>query len=182
MKGSNFIWYLISVFSGFLLAGVVILLTNHNPGESIKIIAAPTPAPIKVFISGNIDKPGVYELTPESRLEDLFLAASVDEQFYYQFNLASKLYDGQHIKILTDDSKVKELIIENSSKININEANIEDLMSLPGIGETRAKEIIMYRESNGYFDRIEDILNVPGIGNSTFNQIKENIETNSIKQ
>ena len=49
-------------------------------------------------------------------------------------------------------------------------------MTLKGIGEAKAKKIIDYRNTNGYFEKIEDILNVSGIGESIFNKIKDNIE------
>jgi len=101
------------------------------------------------------------------------------------YNLASKLYDGQHIHIspiqLVERNNADiPFIASEIEKININEANIEELMRLPGIGETKAKEIIMYRESFGYFVTIDDILNVPGIGEATFNQLQDKIVTNSI--
>lgn len=60
-------------------------------------------------------------------------------------------------------------------KISINTATKEELMTLPGIGENKAKDIINYRESNGPFATIEDITKVSGIGESIFAQIKENI-------
>lgn len=62
-----------------------------------------------------------------------------------------------------------------SSKISINTATKEELMTLPGIGESKAEQIISYREENGPFTSIEDITNVSGIGESIFAQIKENI-------
>ena len=62
-----------------------------------------------------------------------------------------------------------------SGKININTATVEELQTLPGIGETKAKNIIEYRNNNGNFTKPEDILEVPGIGNSIYDQIKENI-------
>ena len=61
-------------------------------------------------------------------------------------------------------------------KISINTASLEELMTLKGIGEAKAKKIIDYRNTNGYFEKIEDILNVSGIGESIFNKIKDNIE------
>ena len=60
-----------------------------------------------------------------------------------------------------------------SGKVNINTADIYTLMSLEGIGETYAKRIIEYRETNGPFENIEDILNVPGIGEKRFETIKD---------
>ncbi len=60
-------------------------------------------------------------------------------------------------------------------KININTATAEELISLSGIGEGRAADIIAYREENGTFGRIEDMMRVPGIGEKTFEEIKERI-------
>ena len=61
-----------------------------------------------------------------------------------------------------------------SNKININTASLEELQTLPGIGEAKAKDIITYRETNK-FNTIEDIKNVSGIGDALFAKIKENI-------
>lgn len=79
----------------------------------------------------------------------------------------------------------KSNIIENSNNnddavsdniiININSATKDELMTLPSIGESKAKNIITYREENGMFSNIEDILNVSGIGDAIFAQIKKNI-------
>ena len=62
-----------------------------------------------------------------------------------------------------------------NSKVSINTASKEELMTLQGIGESKAKDIISYRETNGSFTNIEDIKKVPGIGDVLFAQIKENI-------
>ena len=61
---------------------------------------------------------------------------------------------------------------EQSSKININSANIEELKKLPGVGDSVATAIIEYRNKNGKFKKIEDIKQVSGIGNSKFENIK----------
>ncbi len=60
--------------------------------------------------------------------------------------------------------------------ININKADIKELQELTGIGESTAESIIKYREENGKFNIIEDIMNVPGIGESKFENIKEQIK------
>jgi competence protein ComEA len=60
-----------------------------------------------------------------------------------------------------------------NSKININTASEDELLSLPGVGPSTAAKIISYREQNGEFKKIEDIMNVSGIGDAKFNQMKD---------
>lgn len=64
---------------------------------------------------------------------------------------------------------------ENNEVININTASQTELETLSGIGPSTALKIVQYREANGDFEKIEDLLNIPGIGESKFEQIKENI-------
>ena len=64
-----------------------------------------------------------------------------------------------------------------SGKININIATKEELMTLPGIGESKANDIIKYREANGQFKSIEELTNINGIGENILAKIKENITT-----
>ena len=61
-------------------------------------------------------------------------------------------------------------------KVNINSASKEELMTLTGIGESRAADIIRYRTEQGAFSRIEDIMNVPGIKEASFQKLKDQIE------
>ncbi len=60
-----------------------------------------------------------------------------------------------------------------TTKVSINEATLEEFMSLPGIGESKAQEIIHYREEHGPFENIEEIQEVPGIGEALFAKIKD---------
>lgn len=64
---------------------------------------------------------------------------------------------------------------ENKDNISINIATKEELMMLPGIGESKADAIIDYRTQNGFFEKIEDIMEVSGIGQSIFDKIKDYI-------
>ena len=77
---------------------------------------------------------------------------------------------------LKNDACIKSNIeIKQTGKVSINTATKEELMTLTGIGEAKAKDIISYREKNGPFKTIEDLKNVLGIGDSVFAKIKENI-------
>ena len=74
----------------------------------------------------------------------------------------------------TNDKIDNEDIKDN--KISINTATIDELMTLNGIGESKAKAIIKYREENGPFKKTEDIKNVSGIGDSAYEKIKDYIK------
>ena len=77
---------------------------------------------------------------------------------------------------ITNDACIKdESEIVSDSTISLNTATIEELMTLPGIGEAKAKAIISYREEVGAFQSIEELKEVDGIGDTLFDQIKENI-------
>ena len=88
----------------------------------------------------------------------------------------------QNACIKENDSEIKieekkdEIIDTSNIKININKANITELQQIPGIGESKAKSIIEYREKNGDYKTIEDIKNVTGIGDSLYEKIKEYID------
>lgn len=64
-------------------------------------------------------------------------------------------------------------IIISTGKISINSATLEELMTLPGIGENKALSIIKYRDENKGFLKIDDIMNVKGIGASIYEKIKD---------
>ena len=76
-----------------------------------------------------------------------------------------------NVSIITSNENNKENN-SDSTLININIASITELITLPGIGEAKAKKIITYREENGYFKTIDELKNVSGIGDATFEQLK----------
>ena len=70
---------------------------------------------------------------------------------------------------------LRDSSLTSGGMINLNMASKEELMTLSGIGESRADAILAYRKENGNFQRIEDIMKVPGIKNAAFQKIKDNI-------
>lgn len=145
-------------------------------------------ATILVDIKGAIKKPGVYELSSDSRLNELILLAggfTVDAE-ERQLNLAEKLNDQQMIYVPNKDeiNFSMESIQENEAKqassstdlININTADLTELQQLIGIGPSKAQAIISYREENGPFQAIEGLLEVNGFGEKTFEKLKSMIK------
>ena len=139
---------------------------------------------IYVYICGQIKNAGVYELSSKSRLADLVsLAGGFSENANTTYNnLAMHLEDEQKIYIPSIDEKVASPIEEttvnnvaSSERLNLNKATEQELMKLRGIGESKAKQIIEYRNKNGGFRSIEDIMKIKGIKKSAFNKIKDNI-------
>lgn len=139
----------------------------------------------KVYISGEINNPGVYEIRDEQRLEDLIKEAGglTNEADDRNLNLAQRLDDQMKIYIPNineenllenTDRNQEALLVGNtaSSLVNINTANKDDLMSLPNIGGKRADAIIEYRKTQK-FEKIEDIKNVTGIGEKYYEALKD---------
>lgn len=138
---------------------------------------------LKVHISGEVNQEGVYTFNEGDRLDDLIkIAGGLTSQANTDsLNLAMKLEDQMKIYIPNINEPVDEvfdnqaLISDNSNntnKININEADKDELMTLPNIGEKRAEAIIEYRQTHK-FENIEDIKNVTGIGDKFFDTLKD---------
>ena len=155
-------------------------LSPGNEDENVEINE------MKVYISGEISKEGVYEFEDGDRLDDLIKKAGglTENANAKDLNLAMKLEDEMKIyipsiyEVSSDDTADTIPIITSDSKdsskdkININKASKEELMSLPNIGDKRADSILEYRESNT-FETIEDIKNVNGIGEKFYQSLKD---------
>jgi len=134
---------------------------------------------IKVYITGAVISPGVYELPAGSRIEDVLNAAGggSGEADLEQVNLAKTLRDEDMIKIPRIGEAVDKTEAgvqnDNEALLNINTADIAKLKTLPGIGDVTAGNIISYREENGGFNSIEEIKMVNRIGDKTFEGIKD---------
>ena len=165
-----------------------------NIEESTKDIQEKTAArtgDIYVYVSGAVKKPGVYVVKEGSRVFQVIKLAGgmIKSARKDCLNQAETVIDGQNIKVFTKEqyaeiiqNETKNILIENNKinegKININNADVALLMQLTGIGETKAKAIVSYREEHGNFSKIEEIKNVSGIGDSTFSNIRSNITVN----
>jgi competence protein ComEA len=134
---------------------------------------------IYVQVTGAVNQPGVYQLKNDSRGIDAVNAAKglTAEADGEAVNLATKLKDGQKLNIPT-----KTQTQQNQSggttaggTININTASKEELMTLPGIGEVLAQNIIDYRTKNGAFSDPSEIKNVNRIGDKLYEQLKDRI-------
>lgn len=147
---------------------------------------------IVVEIKGEVKKPDVYILNENAIVKELIEAAGglTENAELSNINRAKKLQNHELIyiankndtnkeinnvssKIMGSDNKIQS---GNGKKVNINTASLEDLKTLNGVGDSKAKSIIEYREQNGGFKSIEDIKNVTGIGEKMFERIKEQIE------
>ncbi len=111
----------------------------------------------EIYVGGAVSSPGFYPLTAGDSIEALIQAAGGTTSSAELNRL--KLYIPQ----------VEE---EQPQKINLNRAEVWLLKALPGIGETRARAIIAYREQYGPFHNINELIKVEGIGVTTYDKIK----------
>ena len=132
---------------------------------------------IYVYVCGHVKHPGVYALGVESRICDaLELAGGVTESGNPQaLEQAQHVKDGQTIYVPGWEEMQSSNEVDDGL-ININKADKELLMTLPGIGETKAELIIQYRLEHGDFESIEDLMNIPGIKEGVYNKIKDSIK------
>ena len=158
-----------------------------------------------VHICGAVSAPGVYELPAGSRIIDAVEAGGgfLPEADEACCNLAEEIVDGCQIYIMTktescaggqtekkagiqtspdSDMQTTDRNVRSNSApalenglVNLNTADVAALMTLPGIGESRAKAIISYREQHGAFAQIEDIMKISGIKQAAFSKIKDKI-------
>lgn len=132
---------------------------------------------IAVHVGGEVNNPGVYYLPKGKRVIDAIKAAGGAKRGANldALNLARKLRDGE--KIILPPKSFPSLSSftdsRNDKLLNLNTATLEELESLPGIGETLAKRIIEYREKNGGFQEVEELRNIEGIGKKKFSKIKD---------
>ena len=137
------------------------------------------------------ERPKVYRRNGDSRIYEAVDAAGgfTENAARECVNLASKVSDGMQITIYNKEEAAslpaggtsagknsgQDQMSGSSSLVNLNTATKEELMTLKGIGESKAEDIIRYREKSGGFKKIEDIMKISGIKEAGFQKIKDSI-------
>ena len=146
---------------------------------------------IVVDIKGAVKAPKEYELKAGSRVRDLIeiaggLTPEADEEKIY---FSKILEDEQCIKIykigeevLDSEIEVEEQqekgtgAVDSKGKININKATVDELMTIPGIGQVKAQSIVDYRNENGKFNSVDELTNITGIGVKTLEKLRDKVD------
>lgn len=137
-------------------------------------------AVICVYVCGEVANPGVYEFPAEARIGEAVEAAGgmTEDAASDWLNLAEHMTDGQKIEVPSKE-RAEELLEESAQEekglINLNTASKEQLMTLRGIGESKAEDIVNYREQQGGFRTLEELMQIPGIKEGVFEKIKDQI-------
>ncbi len=131
-----------------------------------------------VHVCGAVSRPGVVQIPAGSRAQAAVDAAGgfTEEADTAFVNLAARMKDGEQLYIPTKEEAVRlgsDQAAVESGMVNLNTADISLLCTLPGIGESRAGDIIAYRLEHGGFTDTKEIMQVPGIKESTYKKIKE---------
>lgn len=174
------------------------LITETLPiiTETVPLPATETPAPIVVFVSGEVHAPGVYTLPPQSRIVDAIQAAggTTEHAAVDALNQATLLSDGVQIHMPAEgEAPLPQApaaaptpasesaagatgsvpTTSGDSLVRINHADRSSLQILPGIGPALADRIIEHRKTNGPFASLEQLKEVKGIGDKLIEKIKD---------
>jgi competence protein ComEA len=171
---------LLGFIGGAITLTAVFYISLPDKMIPLTILPTSTPAPVVIYVTGAVVKPGVLQISPDSRIQDAILAAggSLESSDLDQINLAAPVVDGQKIFIPIKGEPVASQKSTNSTKvtetlsIHLNTATAKDLELLPGIGEEKAAAIVAERAKRGRFQSIDDLLTVSGISKNILLQIK----------
>lgn len=147
------------------------------------------PAFCCVYVCGAVVNPGVYTLPSDVRICDAIEAAGgfTKEAAKEAVNLAEPIRDAEQIRIPTieEAESCQEALADGTNqsvakdgRINLNTATREELMTIPGIGESKAESIVAYRVEHGNFADVRDIMKITGIKEGIFEKIKDSITVN----
>ena len=151
-----------------VVVGGVMLAVEHGKAQPVEIVLAQPALPVvngelysgEIYIGGAVVNPGIYSLKKGDTIEELLFGAGIEPGA-----------DLSHIELYIS----RQSETQSPQKIDLNRAKPWLLEALPGIGKSRAQDIVDYRTENGPFKRIEDLHKVKGIGEGTFAKIKDYI-------
>jgi competence protein ComEA len=146
------------------------------PGTS----AAGAPDRVAVHVAGRVRHPGLVQLPAGSRVQDAIHAAggATSGADLDAINLARKLTDGEQVLVPGPGDPVPQPAPgaagpgAPSAPLDLNTATVEQLDTLPGVGEVTAGRIVAYRTAHP-FTAVDELLEVPGIGQRRFDQLKD---------
>lgn len=174
--------------------------TDELQGNATPPLSSPTMVPdLQVYINGAVQNPGVYPLQPGDRLADALEAAggAVADADLTAVNLAQRVRDEGYYYIpkagetpppVAESPNLSSSHLSSDAPadsgpgdglIDLNTATLEDLTTLPGIGDVRAQAIVAYREQNGPFLSVEQVMEVSGIGSTTYENIRDLVQVSS---
>jgi len=170
--------FLFGLFTGLLVAGVLVLLLAEPRGAAIELLPVPTPSALRVHVAGAVRDPGIVEVMPGAIVADAIEAAggALPGADLDSLNLAAVIEPGQRLLVpLAGTAAPTEsgLPAASTAGLDLNRATAADLEALPGIGPSLASAIIQYREQNGPFHSVDELVNVPGIGPTRLAQLRD---------
>ena len=163
-------------------------LIEEELEEEIETTVQLASEPIVVDVKGAVRNPGVYSMSEGDRLIDAINAAGgyLPDADSRMLNHAMKLADEFVIYVPIEGEESSDIVTaptsmpgtsaqQNDGKININLADEAELMTIPGIGPSKATAIVQYRTDQGLFKTPESLMEVSGIGQKTFEKLETHI-------
>ncbi|MEG7530136.1 MAG: helix-hairpin-helix domain-containing protein [Hungatella sp.] len=171
-----------STAAGLLTEQEIVMETEAVAMPEAETSLAAAPVCYYVHICGEVVSPGVYEMEAGSRVFQVVERAGgfTGEAAKGYLNLAEMIRDGMKIAVpsvteLEKNAVYGESAGDEAKKVNLNTATKEELMTLKGVGEAKAEDILRYREDHGGFQSIEEIMEISGIKDAAFQKIKDDI-------
>lgn len=171
MRALAVVAVLVAVVAGFFAWRSRPAIAPVDPAPAA-ISSSPAAEVIVVAVMGQVQRPGLVELPPGSRVADALAAAGgpLPETDLSTLNLARRLVDGELITV-----GVASASSGPGGLLNLNTATAAELESLPGVGPVLAARIVQYRDQHGGFRTVDELNDVPGIGDATFRELESRV-------